>query len=162
MQQLRKLSELLVLSLVRRRYALTECRDTTYKKTLKRGFLGLVPSSMRWDLRRLLLNHIVTRRALIIQPVWNDLRVRWSSLHLYSLGPITYAIHEFSVEHAYYTKALGITARYPSFEDDSISGYAMWLDDLQKVLSPIFTGPEEDFIVIASRCMEEQRQQYAH
>ena len=83
-------------------------------------------------------------------------------IHLYSLGPITYAIHEFSVEHAYYTKALGITARYPSFEDDSISGYAMWLDDLQKVLSPIFTGPEEDFIVIASRCMEEQRQQYAH
>ena len=82
--------------------------------------------------------------------------------HLYSLGPITYAIHEFSVEHTYYTKALGVTARYPSFEDDSVSGYAAWLHDLQTVLSPFFTGPERGFVVIASRYREEQRQQYAH
>ena len=82
--------------------------------------------------------------------------------HLYSLGPIAYAIHDFSIEHTYYTKALGVTARYPSFEDDSISGYAAWLHDLQTVLSPFFSGPEQDFVVIASRYMEEQQQLYAH
>ena len=82
--------------------------------------------------------------------------------HLYSLGPIAYAIHDFSIEHTYCTKALGVTARYPSFEDDSISGYAAWLHDLQTVLSPFFSGPEQDFVVIASRYMEEQQQLYAH
>jgi hypothetical protein len=81
--------------------------------------------------------------------------------HLYSLGPITYAMHDVSVEHAYYTKALGVAARYPSFKDDSVSGYAAWLHDLQTALSPFFSGPEQDFVVIASRYMEEQRQQYA-
>lgn len=60
--------------------------------------------------------------------------------------------------------ALGIAseAHYPSFEDDSISGYTAWLHDLQTMLSPFFAGPEQGFIAIASRYMEQQRQQYAH
>lgn len=82
--------------------------------------------------------------------------------HLYSLGPITYAIHEFSIEHTCYTKALGVAPRYPSFEDDSISGYGAWLHDLQTALAPFFTGPEQDFVAIASRYMQKERQQYAH
>lgn len=82
--------------------------------------------------------------------------------HLYSLGPIIYAIHEFSVEHTNYTKALGVSSHFPSFEDDSTSGYAAWLHDLRTVLSPFFSGPEQDLFAIASRCMEQQREQYAH
>jgi hypothetical protein len=82
--------------------------------------------------------------------------------HLYSLGPIIYAIREFSVEHTYYTKALGVVSQFPSFEDDSISGYAAWLHDLESILSAFFTGPDGDFIAIASRYMEQQQQQDAH
>ena len=82
--------------------------------------------------------------------------------HLYSLGPIIYALREFSVEHTYYTKALGVVSQFPSFEDDSTSGYAAWLHDLQSVLSVFFTGPEQDFIAIASRYREQQRQQDTH
>ena len=82
--------------------------------------------------------------------------------HLYSLGPVIYSVGEFSVEHTFYTEALGVSpvARYPSFADDSTSGYPAWLHDLQTVLSPYFTGPERDFIAIASRYMEQQRQQH--
>jgi hypothetical protein len=84
--------------------------------------------------------------------------------HLYSLGPVVYSIRDFSVEHSYYTKALGVSsaAQFPSFADDSISGYPALLHDLQTVLSPFFTGPEQDFIAIASRYMEQQHQQHAH
>ncbi len=64
--------------------------------------------------------------------------------HLYSLGPVTYAIGEFFVEHTCYMKALGVTARYPSFENDSVSGYSAWLHDLQTLRSSFFTGPEQD------------------
>ena len=83
--------------------------------------------------------------------------------HLYSVGPVLYAIRKFSVEHSEYTKALGVSsaAQFPSFADDSISGYPALLHDLQTVLSPFFTGPEKDFIAIASRYMEQQRQQDA-
>src|SRR5687767_4299830 len=81
--------------------------------------------------------------------------------HLYSLGSILYSIRAFSIEHTYYMKALGATSLYPSYEDNSISGYAAWLHDLQTLLSPFFTGPEQDFIAIASRYMLEQREQFA-
>ena len=81
--------------------------------------------------------------------------------HLFSLGPVIYSIREFSVEHVFYIQALGATAaaRFPSFADDSISGYAALLHDLRNLLTPFFTGPEEDFIAIAKRYMHEQQQQ---
>ena len=84
--------------------------------------------------------------------------------HLYSLGPVIYSIRKFSVEHSDYTKALGVSAaaQFPSFADDSISGYRALLHDLQTVITPFFRGREDDFIAIASRCMEKQRQQDAH
>jgi hypothetical protein len=85
-------------------------------------------------------------------------------VHLYSLGPVTYSIREFFVEHTYYTKALGHSAeaRFPSFDDDSVSGYAAWIHDLANVISPFFKGPEPQFVAIASRYMEEQREQLSH
>jgi hypothetical protein len=81
--------------------------------------------------------------------------------HLYSLGPVVYSIREFSVEHTFYIQALGksAAAQFPSFVDDSTSGYPAMLHDLQNLLSPFFTGPEENFIAIAKRYMHEQRQQ---
>jgi len=84
--------------------------------------------------------------------------------HLYSLGPVIYFISEFWVTHTSYTKALGVSsvAHYPSYEDDSLSGYPALLHDLETVISPFFTGPEQDFIAIASGFMEQQRQQHAH
>lgn len=82
--------------------------------------------------------------------------------HLYSLGPILYAMHDFSVEHTYYASVYDVAPRYPSFVDDSTSGYAAWLHDLQTLLTPFFSGPEQDFIAIASRYTEQQRQQHAH
>ena len=86
-----------------------------------------------------------------------------SITHLYSLGPVIYSISEFSVEHAFYTTALGVSsvAHYPSYEDDSVSGYPALLSDLETVVSPFFTGPEQDFIAIASGYMEQQRQLFA-
>jgi hypothetical protein len=84
--------------------------------------------------------------------------------HVYSPGPVIYTIREFSVEHTHYVKALGVSseAQFPSFEDDSVSGYTALLHDLQTVLSPFFTGQEEAFIAIASQYMEQQNQQFAH
>jgi hypothetical protein len=81
--------------------------------------------------------------------------------HLYSLGPVIYSNREFSVEHTFYIQALGVTAtaQFPSFADDSISGYPALLHDLQNLLSPFFTGPEGEFIAIAERYMQEQQQQ---
>ncbi len=84
--------------------------------------------------------------------------------HLYSLGPVIYSISEFWVTHASYTKALGVSsnAKYPSYDDDSLSGYPALLCDLETVISPFFTGSEHDFIAIASGFMEQQREQHAH
>lgn len=84
--------------------------------------------------------------------------------HLYSLGPVIYSIGKFSVEHTYYILALGASAaaQFPSFVDDSISGYPALLHDLQELLTPFFTGPEDDFIAIAARYTEEQRQRQEH
>jgi hypothetical protein len=84
--------------------------------------------------------------------------------HLYSLGPVIYSIGESSVEHTFYTEALGISsaAQFPSFADDSTSGYPALLHDLQTVLSPFFTAPDADFLAIASRYMEEQCQRHEH
>ena len=84
--------------------------------------------------------------------------------HLYSVGPVIYSIREFSVEHTFYTEALGISsaAQFPSFADDSTSGYSALLHDLKAELSPFFTGPEQDFVAIASRYMEQQRRQHEH
>jgi hypothetical protein len=84
--------------------------------------------------------------------------------HLYSLGPVIYSIGESSVEHTFYTEALGVSsaAQFPSFTDDSTSGYPALLHDLETVLSPFFTAPDAAFISIASRYMEQQRQQHEH
>lgn len=84
--------------------------------------------------------------------------------HLYSLGPVIYSIREFYVEHTFYAEALGVNAlaQYPSFTDDSVSGYPALLHDLQTVLAPFFTVPKQDFIAIASRYIEQQRQKHAH
>jgi hypothetical protein len=84
--------------------------------------------------------------------------------HLYSVGPVIYSIGESSVEHSFYTEALGVScaAQFPSFGDDSTSGYPALLHDLKTVLSPFFTSPDADFIAIATRYMEQQRQQYEH
>lgn len=83
--------------------------------------------------------------------------------HLYSLGPIIYSIRAFSVEHTFYIEALGLTAapQFPCFADDSISGYPALLHDLQNLLTPFFAGPEDDFIAIAKRYMQLQKQQHA-
>ncbi len=82
--------------------------------------------------------------------------------HLYSLGPVIYSIGEFSVEHTFYTEALGVSsaAHFPSFADDSASGYPALLHDLERVLSPFFTAPDADFLAIASRYMEQQRHEH--
>jgi hypothetical protein len=82
--------------------------------------------------------------------------------HLYSLGPVIYSIREFSVEHSFYVKALGASsaARFPCFEDDSVSGYPALLHDLQHLLSSFFVCPEEDFIAIAERYLQGQQQQH--
>ena len=81
--------------------------------------------------------------------------------HLYSLGPVIYSIREFSVEHTFYVQALGLTAgaHFPCFTDDSISGYPALLYDLENLLSPFFTGAEDDFISIAIQYMQAQQQQ---
>jgi hypothetical protein len=81
--------------------------------------------------------------------------------HLYSLGPVIYSIRDFSVEHTFYVQAMGLTtgARFPCFTDDSISGYAALLYDLENLLSPFFTGAEDDFISIATQYMKAQQQQ---
>jgi hypothetical protein len=81
--------------------------------------------------------------------------------HLYSLGPVIYSIRNFSVEHTFYVQALGLTAgaRFPCFTDDSISGYSALLYDLENLLSPFFTGAEDDFISIATQYMQAQQQQ---
>ena len=82
--------------------------------------------------------------------------------YLYSLGPVTYSIREFSVEHSFYIKALGSSsaARFPCFVDDSVSGYPALLHDLQHLLSSFFVCPEEEFIAIAERYMQGQQQQH--
>ncbi len=84
--------------------------------------------------------------------------------HLYSVGPVIYSIGEFSVEHSFYTGALGVssTAQFPSFADDSTSGYPALLHDLDTVLSPFFAAPDADFVAIAARYMEQQRQLHEH
>lgn len=81
--------------------------------------------------------------------------------HLYSLGPVIYSIRDFSVEHTFYVQALGLTAgaHFPCFTDDSISGYPALLYDLENLLSPFFTGAEDDFISIATQYMQAQQQQ---
>ena len=81
--------------------------------------------------------------------------------HLYSLGPVIYSIREFSVDHSFYIRALGVSsgARFPCFVDDSVSGYPALLHDLQHLLSSFFVCPEEDFIAIAERYMQDQQQQ---
>jgi hypothetical protein len=73
--------------------------------------------------------------------------------HQYSLGPVRYRMDEFVIEHLPYLEALGVAAQahYPSYEDNSHSGYPALLYDLQTLLSPFFHGPEQDFIEIASR-----------
>lgn len=84
--------------------------------------------------------------------------------HLYSLGPVIYSIREFSVDHTYYTQALGVTgsAQFPCFADDSISGYPALLHDLENLLSPFFVGSEDDFSAIAKQyLLAEQRQNEA-
>jgi hypothetical protein len=82
--------------------------------------------------------------------------------HLYSLGPVLYSIREFSVEHTFYMQALGLTAaaQFPRFVDDSVSGYPALLHDLENLLSPFFSGPEDDFVAIAKRYMQAQQQQH--
>ena len=81
--------------------------------------------------------------------------------HLYSLGPVIYSIREFSVEHTYYTQALGVTgsAQFPCFADDSISGYPALLHDLENLLSPFFVGSEDDFSAIAKQYLLAQQRQ---
>jgi catechol 2,3-dioxygenase-like lactoylglutathione lyase family enzyme len=82
--------------------------------------------------------------------------------HLYSLGPVIYSIREFSMEHTFYTQALGLTAaaQFPRFVDDSVSGYPALLHDLENLLPPFFSGPEDDFVAIAKRYMQAQQQQH--
>ena len=81
--------------------------------------------------------------------------------HLYSLGPVIYSIRDFSVKHTFYVQALGLAAgaRFPCFMDDSVSGYPALLYDLENLLSPFFTGAENDFISIAAQYMQSQQQQ---
>jgi len=80
--------------------------------------------------------------------------------HLYSLGPVIYRIGENFIEHTSYLKALGIASNacYPSYEDDSRSGYSALLLDLQNLLSPFFVGSAENFSAVAREYMETQRQ----
>jgi hypothetical protein len=80
--------------------------------------------------------------------------------HLYSLGPVLCII---GMLHRKLANGVDVSAaaQFPSFADDSISGYRALLHDLQTVITPFFTGTENDFIAIASRCMEKQRQQDA-
>lgn len=82
--------------------------------------------------------------------------------HLYSLGPVTYSIREFSVEHTFYIQALHLTAaaRFPCYADDSLLGYPALLHDLENLLCPFFVGPEADFIRIAKQYMQAQQQQH--
>jgi hypothetical protein len=79
--------------------------------------------------------------------------------HLYSLSPVIYSIRQFSVEHTYYMRALGVTgaAQFPCFSDDSISGYPALLHDLENLLSPFFVGSEEDFSAIAKQYLLAQQ-----
>ena len=51
------------------------------------------------------------------------------------------------------------SAHFPCFTDDSISGYPALLYDLENLLSPFFTGAEDDFISIATQYMQTQQQQ---
>ena len=79
--------------------------------------------------------------------------------HLYSLGPVIYSIRDFSIEHTFYVQALGLAAgaRFPCFTDDSVSGYPALLYDLENLLSPFFTGAEDDFISIVAQYMQRQQ-----
>ena len=81
--------------------------------------------------------------------------------HLYSLGPVIYSIRKFSVEHTFYVQELGAiaAAQFPCFVDNSIAGYPALLHDLENLLSPFFTGPENDFIAIAKRYLHQEKQQ---
>ncbi len=79
--------------------------------------------------------------------------------HLYSLGPVFYKLGEHFIEHTAYLEALGVEteARYPSYEDDSRSGYTALLQDLKSLLPPFFNGPIEAFTVAAIAYMDRQR-----
>lgn len=82
--------------------------------------------------------------------------------HLYSLGPVIYSNRQFSVEHSYYIQALGLTgtAQFPSFADDSISGYPALLHDLENLLSPFFVGQEGEFIAVAKDYMQAEQRRH--
>lgn len=71
--------------------------------------------------------------------------------HLYSLGPVTYRIRDCCIEHVQYLAALGVAgaAHYPSYADDSQSGYRALLNDLEELLLPFFVGAEHEFVSIA-------------
>jgi hypothetical protein len=72
--------------------------------------------------------------------------------HLYSLYPIVYRHGDSVLEHSAYMKALGVArqANYPSYADDSTTGYHALLKDLETFLEPFFTGSADDFAVLAS------------
>lgn len=80
--------------------------------------------------------------------------------HLYSLGPVIYKIGTHFIENTAYLEALGVVshAHYPSYEDDSKSGYAALLHDLELLLTPFFAGSVEGFSAFASEYMASQRQ----
>lgn len=85
-----------------------------------------------------------------------------SFTHLYSLSAITYTLGDAFIEHTAYTAALGVaeSAYFPSFADDSVSGYRAWLDDLQSIIEPYFSGSESGFIHLATAYMIEEAKQH--
>ena len=80
--------------------------------------------------------------------------------HLYSLGPVIYSIQDWSLEHRAYFRALGLSevAQFPAYVDDSVSGYPALLHDLKLLLPNFFMGAEAEFIAIARRYRQEERQ----
>lgn len=90
-----------------------------------------------------------------------DLSPRCVELHHeFSLGGVIYRMGDYYIEHTPYLQALGVAsaAHYPSYEDDSRSGYPALLHDLQTLLAPFFTGSIEAFAGPATTFMQQARQ----
>jgi len=73
-------------------------------------------------------------------------------VHLLDLGSVTYSIGAVSMEHEAYLDALRVKrgAAFPAADDDSVSGYAALLSDLETRMTPFFEEPDRDFVELAA------------
>lgn len=73
-----------------------------------------------------------------------------------SLGPVTYSIGGWSLEHTAYLEAMGVQrgATFPACRagegDSALAGYSALLVDLERLIRPFFEEPDREFIELAT------------